>query len=233
MRQACLDRAPRRHRENRTSWFGGHWSPTQASPLAPVIRASPGRRHWPLAGSRRGLAAAPPPGGAQKYARLIDHQLSWALTDLRRDGLVENPARSVWKLAGAALEPAAAAVEAPPERDRVARLRAMPYRDYLRTPEWRRTRAAALHRAGHACSLDVTHASDLEVHHRTYERLGEELAGDLVVLCRDCHRIHHGHHGHPRRAEPPPAAPSSSTPPPVRGTRPKPKPSLLRRLLAR
>jgi hypothetical protein len=181
----------------------------------------------------RELAAAPPPGGAHKYARLIDHQLSWALTDLRRDGLVENPARSVWKLAGAALEPAAAAVEAPPERDRVARLRAMPYRDYLRTPEWRRTRAAALHRAGHACSLDVTHASDLEVHHRTYERLGEELAGDLVVLCRDCHRIHHGPHGHPRRAEPPPAAPSSSTPPPVRGTRPKPKPSLLRRLLAR
>jgi len=76
----------------------------------------------------------------------------------------------------------------------------MPYRQYLRTPEWRRTRAAALHRAGNRCAFDVTHATDLEVHHRTYERLGEELAGDLLVLCRECHRIHHAHHGRPRRS---------------------------------
>ncbi len=75
--------------------------------------------------------------------------------------------------------------------DRLAELHSMPYQFYLRTPEWRRTRAAALVRAGYACSLDVTHTRDLEVHHRTYERLGEELATDLVVLCHSCHQLHH------------------------------------------
>ena len=59
---------------------------------------------------------------------------------------------------------------------RLAELRAMPYPLYLKTPEWRRTRAAALLRAGNACSLDVTHTDGLEVHHRTYERLGAELS---------------------------------------------------------
>lgn len=181
----------------------------------------------------RELAAAPPPAGSRTYARLVDHQLSWALTDLNRDGLVENPERSVWKLAGAAAEPAAPLVDAAPRRDRLTELRTMPYRDYLRTTEWRRTRAAALHRAAQACSLDVTHTAGLEVHHRTYERLGEELPGDVVVLCRECHRIHHAHHGRPRRSAPvrSPVVPSFAPPAP-RPSR-APKRSLLRRLLAR
>jgi hypothetical protein len=163
MRQACLDRDPSAPPGNRTSWFGGHWSPTQASRLAPLIRPSalktarmaPTPKPWDrhstrrsgasspqVAGCRPGrsqslsgeagrrtvleqaladggftpreLTAAPPPGGAHRYARLIDHQLSWALTDRRRDGLVENPARSFWKLAGAALEPATETTERRP-----------------------------------------------------------------------------------------------------------------------
>lgn len=32
----------------------------------------------------------------------------------------------------------------------------------------------------------------LQVHHRTYERLGAELPGDLQVLCPECHRSVHG-----------------------------------------
>jgi 5-methylcytosine-specific restriction endonuclease McrA len=67
----------------------------------------------------------------------------------------------------------------------------MSYSDYLRTPEWQRTRAAALTIAGYRCALDATHTDGLEVHHNTYERLGAELAGDLVVLCRSCHARHH------------------------------------------
>jgi hypothetical protein len=31
----------------------------------------------------------------------------------------------------------------------------------------------------------------LEVHHRTYERLGRERDADLEVLCGDCHEVHH------------------------------------------
>jgi hypothetical protein len=32
--------------------------------------------------------APPPERAGEKYARLVDHDLSWALTNLRRDGLV-------------------------------------------------------------------------------------------------------------------------------------------------
>jgi hypothetical protein len=183
------------------------------------------------------LAAPAPEAAAHKYARLVDHQLSWSLTQLRRDGLLENPRRSVWRLAGAALEAQLQAVEGEIEPDRLQQLRTMPYHEYLRTPEWRRARAAAILRAGGSCSLDVTHTNGLEVHHRTYERLGEELASDLTVLCRACHRIHHQEHGRPRRssAPPPQRRPfrgqedhSLQREPPVAAVR---RPSLLRRLL--
>jgi 5-methylcytosine-specific restriction endonuclease McrA len=31
----------------------------------------------------------------------------------------------------------------------------------------------------------------LELHHRTYERLGRELITDLELLCEQCHRSKH------------------------------------------
>jgi 5-methylcytosine-specific restriction endonuclease McrA len=69
------------------------------------------------------------------------------------------------------------------------------YRDYLASPDWRTTVAAALRRAGHRCQ--VCNADRwfcrLEVHHRTYERLGREAPGDLIVLCRHCHELFHDH----------------------------------------
>jgi restriction endonuclease Mrr len=186
--------------------------------------------------SSRELAAPPPERAGEKYARLVDHDLSWALTNLKRDGLVENPRWGTWRLTNAALPPVEAATDAPVSAERLAELCAMPYRLYLGTPEWRRTRAAALLRAGEACSLDVTHTDALEVHHRTYERLGAELVTDLVVLCHSCHMLHHVEHGRPRRegsavplprsaAEYSPAVSSEQS-----GKRPKS--SLLRRLLA-
>jgi restriction endonuclease Mrr len=147
----------------------------------------------------RELAAPAPASAGDKFARLVDHQLAWALTNLKRDGLVESPRRSVWRLAGAARDAPAPACDEPVFADRLDELRRMPYRAYLRTPEWRVTRAAALQRAGHSCSLDVTHTDALEVHHRTYERLGHELASDLVVLCHACHVVHHTQFGRPGR----------------------------------
>jgi hypothetical protein len=126
-----------------------------------------------------------------KYSRLVDHDLSWALSDLKRGGLLENPGPSTWRLTATALLGPETAVDDPAIGPRLRELREMPYPEYLRTPEWRKTRAAALTRAGHRCSLDATHTEALEVHHNTYERLGAELASDLVVLCRTCHRRHH------------------------------------------
>jgi 5-methylcytosine-specific restriction endonuclease McrA len=77
--------------------------------------------------------------------------------------------------------------------DRLNELRAMPYREYLRTPEWRARREQALDRAGWRCQFCNSTASP-EVHHRTYERRGEEAAEDLTVVCATCHAHFHEHH---------------------------------------
>jgi hypothetical protein len=168
-------------------------------------------REWALAHggfTPRELAAPPPEPVIGKYPCAVDHRLSWAPTDLKREGLLEKPKWGTWRLTSAGLsalrtEPAKPIgperLAEPVEPARLAELRAMRYRDYLRTPEWRRTREAALSRAGNACSLDAGHTENMEVHHRSYERLGAELTTDLVVLCHACHQLHHKQNGRPRR----------------------------------
>jgi len=69
-------------------------------------------------------------------------------------------------------------------------LRTMPYDEYLQTPEWQEKRKEALRRADYRCQLCNSDES-LDVHHRTYERRGYELASDLIALCRDCHKTFH------------------------------------------
>jgi hypothetical protein len=168
----------------------------------------------------RELSAVAAERSGGKAGRVVDQQLAWALSDLKRDGLVENPARGTWKLTDAAV--------------RLEELRQMPYAEYLKTPEWERTRAAALERAQYRCMLDVSHTEGLEVQHRTKERLGAELAGDLVVLCASCLELFQDERVRPRR--------TGSIPPPVPQSVPQPvvpitaatrrKPRLLRRLRA-
>ena len=66
----------------------------------------------------------------------------------------------------------------------------LPYSEYLKTDGWQTRRGRALERAENRCQ--VCNGEDrLEVHHRTYERLGHERAGDLIVLCRHCHQLFH------------------------------------------
>jgi hypothetical protein len=84
--------------------------------------------------------------------------------------------------------------QSPEEGLRIAirqHFKGMAYRDYLQTAHWELTRAAALERAKHRCQLCNGLKGGLNVHHRTYERLGNELPEDLIVLCRDCHTIFH------------------------------------------
>lgn len=72
----------------------------------------------------------------------------------------------------------------------VKRLREMPYQQYLQSAHWKQIRLQALDEAGHRCQL-CNSPQQLNVHHRTYERRGEELLGDLTVLCRSCHSRFH------------------------------------------
>lgn len=65
------------------------------------------------------------------------------------------------------------------------------YNAYLQSEEWRRRRAQAIAHAGGRCQL-CNEAKYLNVHHRTYERVGKERPEDLTVLCRKCHEHFHG-----------------------------------------
>jgi hypothetical protein len=63
------------------------------------------------------------------------------------------------------------------------------YSEYLNSPEWKQRRAECLRMSKYTCARCglVKPASQLHVHHLTYERLGNELPADLQVVCLACH----------------------------------------------
>ena len=65
------------------------------------------------------------------------------------------------------------------------------YDEYLWQLHWRETRKKALKRAGYRCEKCENQVR-LHVHHKTYARLGQELDGDLLALCTECHNEAHG-----------------------------------------
>jgi hypothetical protein len=75
---------------------------------------------------------------------------------------------------------------------RLVELKFMDYETYLKTPEWKRRRNRILESVGKRCQRCGAKGVELHVHHLTYERRGEELPEDLIVLCKDCHEKEHG-----------------------------------------
>lgn len=74
------------------------------------------------------------------------------------------------------------------------------YRLYLRSEHWAVVRQETLRAADFRCARCGRGRSVvLDVHHRTYERIGAEQPGDLEVLCRPCHGAEHGKNPDPRR----------------------------------
>lgn len=65
------------------------------------------------------------------------------------------------------------------------------YRDYLYSPVWKERKEAALRRAHHKCQR-CGGTKRLQVHHPHYNRVGNEAARELIVLCRSCHAAEHG-----------------------------------------
>lgn len=66
------------------------------------------------------------------------------------------------------------------------------YQDYLKSEHWqdvrRRYCASKLHKGG--CYICGSHFN-LNLHHKTYTRLGNERLNDLIYLCNPCHeRLH-------------------------------------------
>lgn len=74
---------------------------------------------------------------------------------------------------------------------RAEELRKLPYQEYLQSPYWQQRRHFAMKQARYSCQICNSKDKKLNVHHRSYERLGQELQTDLIVLCEDCHLIFH------------------------------------------
>ena len=63
------------------------------------------------------------------------------------------------------------------------------YDDYLKSDRWKYL-TQAIRRAVKACEM-CSFPYELNVHHKTYKRVGNERREDLIVLCRSCHSRHH------------------------------------------
>lgn len=73
----------------------------------------------------------------------------------------------------------------------LGRVRRWNYRaNYLASTHWHKTRVEAIARAGRRCA-ECGNANGLDVHHKTYARIGHEQPEDLEVLCRLCHNERH------------------------------------------
>lgn len=72
------------------------------------------------------------------------------------------------------------------------RLTKKQYAAYLRSDHWRDVRKR-FWRSQYPKVCCVCHAADrpLDLHHKSYERLGRERLSDLALLCRRCHREVH------------------------------------------
>jgi 5-methylcytosine-specific restriction endonuclease McrA len=66
------------------------------------------------------------------------------------------------------------------------------YAAYHRSEGYAERRRAARVAAGGICEHCDEPSDWLEIHHRTYERLGGEAPWDLLALCTPCHRRAHG-----------------------------------------
>lgn len=65
------------------------------------------------------------------------------------------------------------------------------YADYLDSSEWRERHRLVMLRAGGICEGCRTRQAS-QVHHLTYDNIGEEFLWQLVAVCRSCHERYHG-----------------------------------------
>jgi 5-methylcytosine-specific restriction endonuclease McrA len=64
------------------------------------------------------------------------------------------------------------------------------YDQYLRSQQWDLIRGQVRAKYKDTCQ-ECFKAGKVEIHHKTYERIGAEHIDDLVALCRSCHKALH------------------------------------------
>lgn len=60
------------------------------------------------------------------------------------------------------------------------------YQNHIRSARWKNTREMMFKLRGKKCE-HCESTSNLEIHHKTYERFGHELPNDLEILCKPHH----------------------------------------------
>lgn len=66
------------------------------------------------------------------------------------------------------------------------------YKKYIQSPKWRKVRKKFFEsKLPKDCFVCFRDDQILDLHHRTYARLGHERLTDLVLVCRDCHNEIH------------------------------------------
>jgi hypothetical protein len=63
------------------------------------------------------------------------------------------------------------------------------YFHYLNSPHWKEVRKRQIEEVGYECECGSR--VRLQLHHKTYARLGQELVQDLQWLCGNCHKRAH------------------------------------------
>ena len=64
------------------------------------------------------------------------------------------------------------------------------YIDYLKTSDWKMRSQSIKEKWGFTCAI-CNRGGRLDLHHRTYERLGHEHFTDVIPLCIECHKKFH------------------------------------------
>ena len=62
------------------------------------------------------------------------------------------------------------------------------YKAHLNSHKWRVLKANVMNERGRKCERCAA-TFGLQLHHKTYERLGHELLTDVELLCVDCHEL--------------------------------------------
>jgi hypothetical protein len=78
-------------------------------------------------------------------------------------------------------------------RPNAKRMTTAEYHSYLKSPEWKAL-VSKVKARDKVCQLTGA-TTQLEVHHITYDRLGNEDLSDLVLLSRDAHQSVHDYYG--------------------------------------
>lgn len=64
------------------------------------------------------------------------------------------------------------------------------YSEYLKTKHWNNIKQQMYKKYRyHCCVCGWSHG--IQIHHKTYERVGNESLDDLIYICKACHKLYH------------------------------------------